>query len=179
MKDATSEGRKRREVPERRKARRRSMPYVRGGVLELDGRQHIVVVSDLGPDGAYLATRLDVEPDKPLRLKMVLPRDGREVVLPCRVVRRNDRAANADRPRGIAVRFEGLEAGVLRQVEEFAMDGFLPSTQTTPHAHFEYRILDRPKLDGEELNRLGLDGWVLAAALNSGKGVELVLLRRR
>ena len=155
------------------------MPFLRSGVVELDGRQHIVVVSDLGPEGAYLSTRLAVEPRKALHLKMVLPRDGREVLLPCRVVRRTDRHDVATgRPPGIAVRFEGLDASVLRRVEEFAMDGFLPSAQPAPREHFEYRVLDRPDAEADELNRLGLDGWALATALPSGTGVRLVLLRR-
>lgn len=164
------------ELKERRRARRRSFPFVRSAVLEVGGRNHIVTVLDLSLEGAFVRTRVSVTPGQELRLKMVLPRDGREVVLPCRLARRAD--TGMGRPAGLAVRFEGLPAEAVRRIEEFAMEGFRPALQPAPHEHVEYRIVERPDLDAEELNRLGLDGWVLAAALPSPKGVRLVLMRR-
>ena len=166
-------------MSERRKGRRRSIPFVRSAVLEVDGRSHIVALIDLGPDGAFLSTRIAVDPAKELRLRIILPRDGREVSLPCQLVRRTERFdASTGQPAGVAVRFQGLDAAAIRRVEEFAMEGFLPSLEPTPEEHYEYRVLDRPQLDAEELNRLGRDGWSLASTLPTADGVRLVLSRR-
>jgi hypothetical protein len=164
---------------ERRQARRRTIPFVRSAVLEVDGRSHIVAVLDLGPDGAFLQTRTTVELSQTLHLRIVLPRSGQEVKIPCQLVWRSDRFdASTGRPAGLAVRFHGLDASVIRRVEEFALEGFLPMPEPVPGAHYEYRVLDRPQVDAEELNRLGLDGWRLASALPAPAGVQLILLRR-
>jgi hypothetical protein len=166
-------------MKERRRARRRSIPFVRSAVLEVEGRSHIVALLDLGPDGAFLQTRTAVEPAQALRLRLVLPRSGLEVNLPCQLVWRSESFdAVTGRPAGLAVRFHGLEAGVIRRVEEFALEGFLPTPNPVPSAHYEYRLLDRPEVDAEELNHLGFDGWRLAAALPSAAGVRLILVRR-
>ena len=164
---------------DRRRGRRRSIPFVRSAVLEVGTRNHIVALTDLGPEGAFLSTRIPFDADLPLRLKLVLPRDGREVSIPCKVVWRSERFdAATGRPAGIAVRFLGLDASVIRRVEGFAMEGFLPASEPIPTEHFEYRILDQPSVSIEDLSRLGLDGWELAAALPSNGGVRLVFLRR-
>ena len=164
---------------DRRRGRRRSIPFVRSAVLEVGARNHIVALTDLGPEGAFLSTRISFDSSLPLSLKLVLPRDGREVSIPCKVVWRSERfEAATGRPAGIAVRFLGLDASVIRRVEEFSMEGFLPASDPIPSEHFEYRILERPALSGEDLNRLGLDGWELAAALPSNGGVQLIFLRR-
>jgi hypothetical protein len=148
-------------------------------VLEAAGRSHIVAVTDLSPEGAFLSTRVAVSHEQPLRLKMILPRDGREVAIACQLVRSNGRFDPASGlPAGIAVRFLGLDAATVRRVEEFAMEGFLPAARPIPAEHFEYRLLERPEIDAEELNRLGLDGWQLASALSTGKAVRMILLRR-
>jgi len=166
-------------MTERRKARRRRLPYVRGGVLEVDGRSHVVAVADLSPQGAFLQTRASVKSGQSLRLRVILPRDGREALLPCRLVRRRERYDPASgQPAGIAVRFQRLDAAVRQRVEEFSREGFLPSTQPVPHERVEYRILERKGLDESELNRLGLDGWELTAALPAARGLRLILLRR-
>jgi hypothetical protein len=166
-------------MKERRRARRRSIPFVRSAVLEVEGRSHIVALLDLGPDGAFLQTRTVVEPTQALRLRLVLPLSGQEVIIPCQLVWRSERFdAVTGRPAGLAVRFQGLDAGVIRRVEEFALEGFLPAPNPAPSAHYEYRLLDRPEVDAEELNHLGFDGWRLAAALPSPAGVRLILLRR-
>lgn len=164
---------------ERRRGRRRSIPFVRSAVLEVAGRNHIVALTDLGPQGAFLSTRIPFDASVPLRLRLVLPRDGREVAIPCQVVWRSERfEAATGRPAGIAVRFLGLDASVVRRVEEFAMEGFLPSSEPIPAEHFEYRVLERPSLSAEDLNRQGLDGWELTAALPAPGGFRLVFLRR-
>lgn len=164
---------------DRRRGRRRSIPFVRSAVLEVGGRNHIVALTDLGPEGAFLSTRIALDAGLPLRVKLVLPRDGREVSIPCKVVWRSDRFdAATGRPAGIAVRFLRMDASIVRRVEEFSMEGFLPSSEPIPTEHFEYRILERPALGGEDLNRMGLDGWELAAALPADGGVRLIFLRR-
>ena len=165
-------------VSDRRRARRRRIPFVRSAVLEVDGQGHIVALTDLSPEGAFLSARLLVRPEQKLRLRLVLPRDSREVALACRMVWRSERFEPATgRPAGLAVLFEGLTASVIRRVEEFALEGFLPSPEPPPAAHYEYRTLDRPELSVEELNQLGLDGWLLASALRSPAGVRLILVR--
>jgi hypothetical protein len=164
-------------MSERRRSRRRSLPFVRSAVLEVAGRRHVVAVADLSPEGAFLGTGTSVEPGTALVLRVILPRDGREVALPCRAVRRVARAESAQKA-GIAVRFVGLDAGVIRRIEEFSMEGFLPATPETPSEHFEYRMVERRALDVEELNRLGRDGWQLVSTFPSGEALRLVLLRR-
>ena len=164
-------------MSERRRSRRRSLPFVRSAVLEVGGRRHVVAVSDLGADGAFLSSGADVAAGEALVLRMVLPRDGREVALPCRAVRRVHKPG-PNQKSGIAVRFVGLEAPVLRRIQEFAMEGFLPAAEPAPAAHFEYRVLDRRELDVQELNQLGLDGWQLVTAIPVGEGLKLVLQRR-
>ena len=165
-------------MKDRRRARRRSLPFVRSAVLEVGGRRHVVAVADLSPEGAFLATNATAaEPGTALVLRTILPRDGREVALPCRAVRRVDSPGAAQKP-GIAVRFVGLDASVIRRIEEFSSEGFLPSTEETPSEHFEYRVLERRALDVEELNRLGLDGWQLVSTFPAADGLRLVLLRR-
>lgn len=164
---------------DRRRGRRRSIPFVRSAVLEAGGRNHIVALTDLGPEGAFLTTRISLDASLPLKLKLVLPRDGREVSIPCKIVWRTDRFdAATGRPAGIAVRFLGLDASIVRRVEEFSMEGFLPTAEPIPAEHFEYRVVESPSLNADELNRLGLDGWELAAALPAVGGVRLVFLRR-
>jgi hypothetical protein len=166
-------------VNDRRRGRRRSIPFVRSAVLETGGRNHIVALIDLGPDGAFLSTRIPLDASLPMRLRLVLPRDGREVSIPCKVVWRSEKfEASTGRPAGIAVRFLGLDASIVRRVEEFSMEGFLPSADPIPTEHLEYRILEQPALNVAELNRMGLDGWELAAALPADGGVRLIFLRR-
>ena len=164
-------------MSERRRTRRRSLPFVRSAILEVGRSSHIVAVADLSPEGAFLITRVTVDRDQPLVLRFVVPRDGRVVAVPCQFVRQAE-ASGTGRPPGIAVRLKGLNAAAIHRIEEFAMEGFLPSPEPTPQEHFEYRLLEDSALDNAELNRLGLDGWQLVAALPSPRGVQLVLLRR-
>jgi Tfp pilus assembly protein PilZ len=152
---------------------------VRSGVFESGGRNHIVQVTDLGPEGAFLSTRLAVEIGQKAVLRMVLPRGGQEMPLPCQVVWRTEASsARGSTPAGIAVRFQGLEAAVARRVEDFATEGLRPDPAPAPSERFEYRVLDVAELDEAELGRLGLDGWQLSSALAVENGVRLILLRR-
>lgn len=164
---------------ERRSTRRRRLPYVRSGVLVVEGRSHIVAVVDLSPEGAFLATRIPLAAGCPVELRLVLPRASGESRLPCTVVRRSERFDPASgQPAGLAVRFHGLDGAVVRRVEELAAEGFLPAPEPTPADHFEYRVLEREALDEAELNRLGLDGWELSAVVHDGHAFRLVLQRR-
>jgi hypothetical protein len=160
---------------ERRRVRRRSLPFVRSGVLEVNGRAHIVAVTDLSPEAAFLQTRIAVRAQDSLALRMILPRDGREVSLPCEFVRKLD--PKKGYISGIAVRFKGLDSTAIRRIEEFATEGFLPQPRPTAQEHFEYKITDRD-IDSDELNRLGLDGWRLAAVCPGEAGSRFVFMRR-
>jgi hypothetical protein len=166
-------------VNDRRSTRRRSLPFVRSAVLEVGDRRHVVVVTDLSADGAFLSTRIALDPSDPLRLRVILPRDGREVVIPCRLVWRSERFdPDTGRAAGVAVRFGELEEPARRLLDAYSREGLVPQADPPPADRFEYRVLERPTLEVEELNRLGLDGWELAAAWPGDKGVRLVLLRR-
>jgi hypothetical protein len=165
---------------ERRRSRRRGLPFVRSAVLEVGERQHIVTLLDLGPDGAFLGTRLELAPETPLFLRLVVPRSGREVRLACRLVRRRARGeAGPEQPSGLAVRFESVDAASARLMQEFASEGFRPvAEEPRAQEHFEYRLVEARALDVAELNRLGLDGWLLAAALPSAGANRLIFVRR-
>jgi Tfp pilus assembly protein PilZ len=166
-------------MTDRRKGRRRSLPFVRSAVLEVRGRSHIVVVQDLSAEGAFLSTRISMQDGERVRLRTVLPRDGREVTIPCQVVWTSEKLdAPSGRPAGVAVRFVGLDPAIQRRLSEFAEEGLVPGDEPTPAEHFEYRLLDWPELNLDELNQLGLDGWRLATAVSVPAGIRLILLRR-
>jgi PilZ domain-containing protein len=166
-------------MKERRTSRRRSLPYVRSAVLDVDGRGHIVVVTDISAEGAFLSARLKVEPGQSLVLKVILPRASREVAIPCQLIRRTERLEPwTGRPAGLAVRFEGLEGEARKLIEAFSAEGLAPAPEPLPTEHFEYRMLEPADVDVGELNRLGLDGWELASALSARGGVRLILFRR-
>jgi hypothetical protein len=102
-----------------RRSERRKLPFGRGGVLRVDGRNHIVGVVDVSVGGAYLATRTAVAPSRTLSLKLLLP-SGIELSLMCTVLRVNQQADESQaHPRGIAVRFEELDAETKARLEEF------------------------------------------------------------
>jgi Tfp pilus assembly protein PilZ len=162
---------------ERRRSQRRRLAFLRSGVLEVDGRSHIVSVTDIAPEGAFLTTRVPVTSGKQLVLKMILPRDSHPVSLPCQVVWRNEAGGRGSRS-GVAVRFEDLDEPVLRRVEEFAAETARTGSSSRQADQFEYRVMDVAGVDVAELNGVGVDGWQLASALPSGRGLRLVLCRR-
>ncbi len=166
-------------MTERRQVRRRTIPFLRGGVLQVADRSHIVTIVDLSPEGAYLATRVPVAPGQNTRLKTVLPRSGRQVTLPCEVVWRNDRFDPATgRPAGMAVRFIKADEKVQQHLETLTVEGLLPVATGGTGERFEYRVIDVPALEVAELNRLGMDGWLLTSTLPLESGWRLVLGRR-
>jgi Tfp pilus assembly protein PilZ len=163
---------------DRRQVRRRRIPFVRSAVLEWAGRAHIVALADLGPEGAFLSTRSPFPVGESALLKLVLPRQGQEVTIACEIVRSSDRFDPASgQPAGVAVRFRSLKGEVLRKIEGFAREGFVPDPDPPPAERYEYRLLDRPAVDPVELNRLGLDGWALASVAPRPAGVQLILFR--
>jgi hypothetical protein len=88
-------------------------------VLRVDGRSHIVGVVDVSVGGAYLATRTALPPARSLSLKLRLP-SGVELSLACEVLRVNQQADESQaHPRGIAVRFQELDALAQKYLEEF------------------------------------------------------------
>jgi len=164
---------------ERRRKRRRSFPYVRSAVLKIGERSHVVALTDLGPEGAFLSTRVTVQPGQRLSLRFVPPREGREVELQCEVVWRSEHFDPATgRPAGVAVRFVDVDLEVLQRLEGFSVEGLRPVPGPTPIDRMEYRVVERETLATEELNRWGLDGWEIASALPTDAGVRLILLRR-
>jgi hypothetical protein len=82
------------------------------------------------------------------------------------------------RPSGLAVRFLDMDPDLHRRVEEFALEGFRPSSSQGPPDLYEHRVVERPTLDASDLNRFGRDGWQLVSALPSGGGFKLVLSRK-
>lgn len=167
---------------ERRHSRRRSLPFVRSAVLEVGDSSYIVILTDLSTEGAFVTTRLPFvvpDPPPPMRLRLVIPRDSRDATLPCELVWRNERFdAATGRPTGLALRFLEVDAETFRRVENFAREGFRPSAAPRPAEHYEHRILDRPVVDVQDLNRFGKDGWQLVTIMPAEHGFKLVLVRR-
>ena len=166
---------------ERRKSRRRSLPFVRSAVLEVGASSHIVILTDLSAEGAFLTTHVpfEIPADAPLRLRLVIPRDSRRALIPCELVWRNERFdITTGRPTGMAVRFLEVDAEMYRRVEEFAVEGFRPSAAPTPVEHYEHRIIERATVDVVDLNRFGKDGWQLVTIVPAERGFKLILVRR-
>jgi Tfp pilus assembly protein PilZ len=164
---------------ERRRARRRTIPFLRGGVLHVGQRDHIVAIVDLSPEGAFLATRVEIPQGQEVRLTAVLPRSGRQVTLPCEVVWRNDRFdADTGRPAGMAVRFSGKDEPVRQHLESISEEGLFPLPISATRDRFEYRMVEKADIDLNDLNDLGRDGWALTAAITDGAVCRLVFCRR-
>ncbi len=141
-------------MKERRQHHRRVLPFVRSAVLELEGNNHIVAVADLSAEGAFLSTQLEVNTNRRLRLKVVLPGETRDVQIDCRVVRRSATSdVKSGRPAGIAVRFEGLEPAIRRRLEAFAAEN-PAERRPAPKERFEYKLLDCDEVEVGELSFL-------------------------
>jgi Tfp pilus assembly protein PilZ len=166
-------------MSERRRSRRRTIPFLRGGVLQVGERSHIVTIVDLSPEGAYLASRVQVAPGRDVRLKTVLPRSGRQVTIPCEVVWRSTRfEPTTGRPAGVAVRFVAKDEKVQRHLETLSDEGLLPLAVSATQERFEYRFVDVPELDLDDLNRMGRDGWALVSTEPQPAGLRLLFRRR-
>jgi hypothetical protein len=76
------------------------------------------------------------------------------------------------------VRFEELPDAVRRRVASFARERLGPAPQPAPTERYEYRVAERSEIRHDELNRLGLDGWLLTTTLSTKDGVLLVFARR-
>lgn len=108
---------------DRRRGRRRRLPFGRGAVLESLVASHVVAVVDLSIGGAYLATRATVFPGQSLTLRLVLVGGG-ELRLPCEVVRVcPSRSAPDGFPPGVAIRFQELPAAVRDHLMIFVEEG--------------------------------------------------------
>ena len=104
---------------DRRRGRRRRLPFGRGAILESAVSNHVVAVVDLSVGGAYLATRAEVFPGQSLSLKLLLGGGG-ALNLPCEVVRVCPRREGPDSyPPGVAVRFGELPTTVRERLVVF------------------------------------------------------------
>jgi hypothetical protein len=166
---------------ERRRYRRRTLPFLRGAVLQVGTETHIVILADLSVEGAFITTRapFEIPTGQTLHLRIVAPRHSREVSIPCQLVWHNERfEAASGRPAGMAVRFQEVDPELYRWIEEFALEGFRPSAAPTPVEHYEHRIIERATVEVQELNRFGRDGWQLVTMFPTATGFKLVLVRR-
>jgi hypothetical protein len=141
------------------------------------------VLADLSTEGAFITTRvpfeIPAEATQSLQLRLVLPRDSRNVSVSCELVWRSDRYdAATGRPSGMAVRFLSMDPEMHRRIEEFSTEGFRPSAAPTPVEHYEHRIIERATVDVADLNRFGKDGWALVTIIPSAHGFKLILTRR-
>jgi hypothetical protein len=108
---------------DRRRGRRRRLPFGRGAVLESTVSSHVVAVVDLSVGGAYLATRATVFPGQSLTLRLVLIGGG-ELRIPCEVVRVCPRGEAPDGfPPGVAIHFQELQAAVRDRLLVFVEEG--------------------------------------------------------
>lgn len=108
---------------DRRRGRRRRLPFGRGAVLDSTISSHVVAVVDLSIGGAYLATRATVFPGQSLTLRLVLVGGG-ELRLPCEVVRVCPRGEGPDGfPPGVAIRFQELPSAVRDRLMVFVEEG--------------------------------------------------------
>lgn len=108
---------------ERRRSRRRRLPFRRGAILESAVCDHLVAVMDLSVNGAYLATRASVFPGQTLSLKLMLVLGG-VLRLACEVVRVCPHRAGPDAyPPGVAVRFLDVPPAAQKRLGAFVGEG--------------------------------------------------------
>ena len=105
---------------ERRRAFRRKLPFGRGAVLVAGERAHIVGIADVSVSGAYLTTRAPVSAGETHVLRVLLLPARVEVALRVEIVRVSlAYHESADHPRGVAVRFVGLDETSSTLLEAF------------------------------------------------------------
>ena len=106
--------------PRRRGAFRRKLPFGRAAVLVVGQRAHIVGIADVSVSGAYLTTRAPVAAGETHLLKVLLLPARVEVALRVEIVRVSlADHESADHPRGVAVRFVGLDETSSALLEAF------------------------------------------------------------
>jgi len=104
----------------RRSALRRKLPFGRAAVLVVGERAHIVGIADVSVTGAYLTTRAPVSAGETHVLKVLLLPARVEVALRVEIVRVSlADHESADHPRGVAVRFVGLDETSSALLEAF------------------------------------------------------------
>ncbi len=127
-------------MKERRASPRRTLPYVRSGVLRVGQRDHIVAITDLSSEGAFLSTRIEIPAGASLQLRMILPNAVREIAVGCELVWRNERFdPQTGRPAGLAVRFRGVEGEARDLLDAYTSRVLRPEVPE----RLEYRILER------------------------------------
>ena len=103
----------------RRRAFRRRLPFGRGAVLRVGGRDHIVGVADLSVTGAYLVTRVPLGAGETHTLALLLL-PMVQLRLRVEVVRVSLGTPESDsHPRGAAVRFVEMDEATHALLEEF------------------------------------------------------------
>ena len=104
----------------RRGAFRRKLPFGRAAVLVVGERAHIVGIADVSVSGAYLTTRAPVAAGETHLLKVLLLPARVEVALRVEIVRASlADHESPDHPRGVAVRFVGLDETSRSMLEAF------------------------------------------------------------
>lgn len=167
-------------MDERRRTSRRLLPTQRSAVVEIDGSTHLALLVDLAPDGAFLSTRLQLEPGTQIGLRVVVPGSGRPALIPSEVVWSSARFdPDSARPAGMAVRFRQVDDELKRRLTDFCDRAAAARTTARSAAPaVEYRLLEVAELRQSELDALGADGWSLSAAVPSAGGFRLVFQRR-
>ena len=103
-----------------REAFRRKLPFGRGAVLVVGKRAHIVGIADVSVTGAYLTTRAPVSAGETHVLRVLLLPARVEVALRVEIVRVSlADHESADHPRGVVVRFVGLDETASALLEAF------------------------------------------------------------
>lgn len=105
---------------DRRRTPRRTLPFGRSALLEVDGRDHVASLVDISRGGAHIATRAEIPAGASLCLKLWLPSSGGELRLPIELLRVMPQSAG--RLAGIAVRFAELAAEAAQRLETFVAD---------------------------------------------------------
>ena len=105
---------------ERRRAFRRKLPFGRAAVLVVGERAHIVGLADVSVSGAYVTTRAHVSAGETHVLKVLLLPARVEVALQAEIVRVSlADHESPDHPRGVALRFLGLDETSSALLEAF------------------------------------------------------------
>jgi hypothetical protein len=109
---------------ERRRALRRKLPFGRGAVLQVGDRTHIVGLADVSVTGAYLTTRAPLSVGDTHLLKLLMVPEKIEMALQAEVVRvSQEDHESKDHPRGVAVRFLGLDDEARERLQIYVARG--------------------------------------------------------